>query len=85
MLSVCVTPPDRPLIFKSITSSVTLQTTGKSGKISVKPYPSLCIKLFDERKQFLPSGLMLYFRIVWGYTEIFPNVVLSVCVTPSDL
>lgn len=51
MLSVCVTPPDRPLIFKSITSSVTLQTTGKSGKISVKPYPSLCIKLFDERKQ----------------------------------
>ena len=55
MLSVCVTPPDRPLIFKSITSSVTLQTTGKSGKISVKPY---------ERKQFLPSGLMLYFRIV---------------------
>ena len=36
MLSVCVTPPDRPLIFKSITSSVTLQTTGKSGKISVK-------------------------------------------------
>ena len=55
------------------------------GKISVRPHPSLCIKLFNERKQFLPSGLMLYFRIVWGYTEIFPNVVLSVCVTPPDL
>ena len=56
-----------------------------SGKISVRPHPSLCIKLFNERKQFLPSGLMLYFDIVWGYTEIFPNVVLSVCVTLLDL
>ena len=56
-----------------------------SGKISVRPHPSLCIKLFNERKQFLPMGLMLYFRIVWGYTKILLSVVLSVCVTPPDL
>ena len=56
-----------------------------SGKISVRPHPSLCIKLFNERKQFLPTGLMLYFRIVWGYTKILPSVVLSVCATPPDL
>ena len=56
-----------------------------SGKISVRPHPSLCIELFNERKQFFPLGLMLYFSIVWGYTEILPSVVLSVCVTPPDL
>ena len=54
-------------------------------RFPVMPHPSLCVKLFDERKQFLPSRLMLYFRIVWGYTEILPNAVLSLCVTPPDL
>ena len=56
-----------------------------SGKISIRPHPLLCIKLFNERKQFLPLGLMLYFGIVWGYTEIFSSVVLSVCAIPPDL
>ena len=54
-------------------------------RFPVMPHSSSCIKLFNERKQFLSSKLMLYFRIVWGYMEILSNVVLSVCVTPLDL
>ena len=77
------TPQDHFLqASKTYTKSSIVNFNQTFGKISAQPLTTLCIQFSDrknnDKNNTLPLGKQICFTIVWGCTEILPDIHLEI-------